>query len=140
MNGPPSIGLQGPHPASARGHLPSRTLPYGRERYKFRWPLVMCLEEVAAVLRARLCKMAVAAGCYSEAVSGRAGRAPRLGAAGSLVLRLGGRTRVEARSHLDWVAPAGLFILRCRDLHLPLKFQTRRTRWLLLGQSTTMEP
>ena len=62
------------------------------------------------------------------------------GAAGSLVLCLGGRTRVEARSHLDWAAPAGLFFLRCRDLHLPLKFQTRRTRWLLLGQSTTMEP
>ncbi len=72
---PPSIGLQGPQPASARGHLASRTLPYGRERYKFRWPLVMCLEEVAAVLRARPCKMAVAAGCFLIGQpGGRAGR------------------------------------------------------------------
>ncbi len=86
---PPSIGLQGPHPASARGHLASLTLPYGRERYEASWPLVMCLEEVGAVLRARPCKMAVAAGCILIGQpGGRAGRV--LGgsfAAGSLVLR-----------------------------------------------------
>ncbi len=38
--------------------------------------------------------MAVAAGCYSEAVSGRAGLGPRLAVAGSLVLR-----RMDRRGH-----------------------------------------
>ncbi len=71
--GPAQVDLPGSFPgwlssprdhSTARGHLPSRALPYGRERYEARWPLVMCLEEVGTVLRARPCKMAGTAGCY----------------------------------------------------------------------------
>ena len=70
--------------SAARGHPPSRTLPYGRERYEACWPLVMCLEEVGAVLRARPCILAGAAGFPPGQISGRVGRAWDTGAAGSL--------------------------------------------------------
>ncbi len=54
--GPAQVDLPGSFPewlssprdhSAARGHLPSRTLPYGRERYEARWPLVKCLEGMA---------------------------------------------------------------------------------------------
>ncbi len=78
--GPAQVDLLGSFPgwllsprdhSAARGHLPGRTLPYGRERYEARWPLVMCLEEVGAVLRASPCKMAGAAGWREDTAGQR---------------------------------------------------------------------